>query len=72
MSSEDGIVLELGDVINIKIKDEPTIQGIEPFLIFIRDAMNEANIGAIISTAEAAGADRHPGHHHGAPVHALP
>jgi 23S rRNA (guanosine2251-2'-O)-methyltransferase len=29
---------------------------IEPFLIFIRDAQNEANIGAIIRTAEAAGA----------------
>ncbi len=32
-------------------------KGIEPFLVFIRDAQNESNIGAIIRTAEAAGAN---------------
>jgi 23S rRNA (guanosine2251-2'-O)-methyltransferase len=31
-------------------------ENIEPFLVFVRDAQNEANIGAIIRTAEAAGA----------------
>lgn len=32
-------------------------KNIEPFLVFIRDAQNESNIGAIIRTAEAAGAN---------------
>jgi len=54
-----GVIATLADVPKKDLNDlleEIAAKGEEPFLIFIRDAQNEANIGAIIRSAEAAGA----------------